>query len=55
MVITHKDEERVDVLVSTLEDVLDARIFCPRDHHIILDPIVPDLKSVLKSQGRRTP
>ena len=28
MVITHEDEERVDVLVPTLEDVFDACIFC---------------------------
>ena len=49
---THEDEERVDVLVSTLEDAFDARIFCPRDHHIILAPAIPDLKCVLESGVR---
>ena len=53
VVITHEDEERVDVLVSTLEDAFYARIFCPRDHHIILAPIIPDLKCVLESRVRR--
>ena len=53
MVITHKDEERVDILVPLLEDVLDVRIFYHRDHHIILAPIIPDLKCVLKSRVHR--
>ena len=51
--ISHEDDERVDVLVPLLVDVLDARIFYHRGHHIMLDPIIPDLKCVLKSRVRR--
>ena len=46
LVITHEDEERVDILVPSLEDVLNAYIFCHRGHHIIVAPIIPDLKRV---------
>ena len=53
VVITHQDEERVDVLVPLLEDVFDGRIFYHRGRHIILAPAIPDLKCVLESGVRR--
>ena len=53
MVISHEDDERVDVIAPSLKDILHARIFYHRGHHIILAPITPDLKSVLESRVRR--